>query len=198
MVSKTQLASLHQKVQQRLNIKYVSAKQLTDEAVSELQKDAIGSKIDDDDTIVERVVLIFQKRSISEQNEMKVQDSGETEVTNKPEPEWKRKARLAAEKLEAEWKGKQQQTESNNQNKESSNQPPVPEQALQVDPGTSKETTTTQTTTTSSTTTKVINAGIPVKKEGKWHSVKKEDIPEGYEKENPNSVKHVKCTCTIM
>lgn len=193
-------SALQQKVQQRLGVKYVAAKQLTDQAL-----DALGmtNQEYDEDIVVDTTERIFSNLSAEQQNEMRLKansDGDNNDENNKAEPEWKRKARLAAEKREYEWKLAQQQGQQADD--EQGNAPRAATSLHQsgedepLQPGQTRVTS--STTTSSTTTTTVSKEGQPIKKEGKWRSVKKEDMPENFEKENPEKVKHVKVVCSIM
>jgi hypothetical protein len=201
MLPKNELA-LHQKVQQRLNIKYVNAKQLTEQALHEFKSNPDLVDLITDEDVVEEVVRIFNTLSKGQQNDMIMTGNEDTNGggSNQPEPEWKRKARLAAEKREAEW---QRQNGGENATSAVDGEEPL-------EPGMTKtvSTTTTKTTTTVSkgpaTTT---TTGTTTKKDGKWKNISKKDMPPEYEEAAANDKdinddkfqKHTKeVTCCIM
>jgi hypothetical protein len=109
---------IHSKVQQRLQIKYVDAKQLTSQAIcrlEEINKRKLTSD-DDVDQVVEYTSILFNQLSSQQQSQMKI-DTEKTKDNNNnnnnddnssQEPEWKRKARMAALKRELEWKHQQE------------------------------------------------------------------------------------------
>lgn len=80
-------------VKQRLGIKYIDAKRLTEEAEDLLKGEDVPITEED---VVEEAVALFEEMTLEEQEAMKIpEESGE--------PEWKRKAREQAERREKEW-----------------------------------------------------------------------------------------------
>jgi hypothetical protein len=109
----TNIVQLETIVQKRLNIKWVDAKHLVQDAIRncDLESALRHNKIpmDREDEIVEEVCEIFKDLDPDEQNRMRINNNGSSSDTNANanEPEWKRKIREQAERREAEWRAQQ-------------------------------------------------------------------------------------------
>ena len=108
----TSINQLEGIVQKRLNIKWVDAKRLIDDALRncEITNPNGSSEIpmNRQDEIIEEACEIFADLTTTEQEQMRLPNNDDTTFTSKrdgstTEPEWKRKARIQAERREAEW-----------------------------------------------------------------------------------------------
>ncbi len=98
-------------VQKRLNIKWVHAKQLIRDAsrnceiIADDNSKSIAIILNRQDEIIEEACEIFSDLTTTEQDQMRLHHSKETPSNDDEdsEPEWKRKARIQAERREAEW-----------------------------------------------------------------------------------------------
>ena len=108
----TTINQLESIVQTRLNIKWVHAKQLIHDAlrnceiISDDDSKNTTIPLSRQDEIIEEACEIFSDLTTTEQDQMRLQTTKETTPSNddqESEPEWKRKARIQAERREAEW-----------------------------------------------------------------------------------------------
>ena len=119
----TSIHQIESIVQKRLNIKWVDAKQLIQDACRNCEISNIGSCNDSgipmnrQDEIIEEACEIFADLTVIEQDQMRISsndhtaaaddDNGDDTVPKQQcpakESEWKRKARIQAERREAEW-----------------------------------------------------------------------------------------------
>ena len=107
----TTINQLESIVQKRLNIKWVHAKQLIHDAlrnceiISDDDSKSTTIPLSRQDEIIEEACEIFSDLTTTEQDQMRLQTTKETPSNDdqESEPEWKRKARIQAERREAEW-----------------------------------------------------------------------------------------------
>jgi hypothetical protein len=98
-------------VQKRLNIKWVDAKRLINDALKNCEisnnTGSSGIPMNRQDEIIEEACEIYADLTVTEQDQMRLSNEKD-DVASKSEcpanePEWKRKARIQAERREAEW-----------------------------------------------------------------------------------------------
>lgn len=199
--------SLQQKVQKRLHIKYVNAKQLTEQAINEFKLNPELVDLVNDEDIVEEVVRLFNLLSKQEQDDMMMNsDINDIDNNDTPEPEWKRKARIAALKREAEWQLQLQQQDNDKGGIEGGGKSNVNTDNEPLQPGQSKTVSTTTTTSSTTITKGPTTTTTDIrKKEGKWRSIKKSDMPPEYQNNNNNkddnnkaNIETKQVTCCVM
>ena len=199
--------SLQQKVQKRLHIKYVNAKQLTEQAINEFKLNPELVDLVNDEDIVEEVVRLFNLLSKQEQDDMMMSSDIDIDNNDTPEPEWKRKARIAALKREAEWQLQLQQQGNDKGGIEGGGKSNVNNDNEPLQPGQSKTVSTTTTTSSTTITKGPTTTTTDIrKKEGKWRSIKKSDMPPEYQNNNNDkddnnnktNIETKQVTCCIM
>jgi hypothetical protein len=89
------MPGLETAVQKRLNIKYVDAKQLVQEAKENLELPASPLSPEQEDAVIQEACEIFEDMEPGEQDAMRVHQKDSS-----VEPEWQRKAKAAAAKRE--------------------------------------------------------------------------------------------------
>ena len=108
MPTTTTINQLESIVQKRLNIKWVDAKRLIQDALRNCEvssSDNGGIPMHRQDEIIEEACEIFADLTMMEQDQMRQvhTENKSHNVKVNDEPEWKRKARIQAERREAEW-----------------------------------------------------------------------------------------------
>jgi hypothetical protein len=121
----TTINQLESIVQKRLIIKWVDAKRLIVDALRNCEisnSNGSGIPMNRQDEIIEEAYEIFADLAATERDQMRLssnnrtsRDDGDNAEGTTNEPEWKRKARIQAERREAEWQ--QQQNIQQNQDK---------------------------------------------------------------------------------
>jgi hypothetical protein len=97
--------TIQDQVKKKLNIKWVNARELTDEAIRVLHIDPRDADTirEREDDILEEACEIFEDLTPEEQNAMRIPESADGEEGSSSAPDWKKKAMATAAKREKEW-----------------------------------------------------------------------------------------------